>query len=111
MLSYGVKLERSTKPNLGIPEDRQGKVNSWPEMNHLITNCLSIDLEPRELKFARKYFRAQKLLHDGKKTKASNLFRSLDCSSDYLEFETNNRFLLRTIDIAVKGKSSQQDDY
>ena len=92
----------------GIPEKRQGLVRNWGEM------CLYLDkflpkIDPHHIKFVRGYFSAQVYLAEEKKTKAEELFRGLEEKADYAKFEKDNWSLLRTIDIAVRGESNQQE--
>ena len=88
-----------------VPEDRIGRVHDWGEMSSFlpaeaVTECG---------KFLRGYFRAQLLLEEAKKVKAKRLFDALDKAMGYIEFEDSNHDLLKTIDMAVRGKSRWDD--
>ncbi|HEX6977392.1 MAG TPA: hypothetical protein VF185_03475 [Patescibacteria group bacterium] len=102
------ELERQRKLAIGIPENRQGRVRSWYEMCDLLKS-LSIDMENvsgMEKRYAIRYFHTQKLIAEGELDKAKRIFSRIGSRKDYEDFEDNNGFLLKIIDVAVKGKSS-----
>lgn len=100
--------ELSNNPNSKIPEDRIGEVRDFGEMKMYLPD----DLKERDLNLLDEYFKATRLIKEGKKVKAKRKFRGLekrklskDCS--FQDFEDENRELLSTIQKAVLGKSSQ----
>ncbi len=105
--------EKNSGKKIGIPEERQGRVRTWNEMSELLRN-MNIDVESvpqKEKRYAKKYFNAQKLIAEGDLEKAEKIFASVETRSDYRNFEDKNIFLLKAIDIAVKGKSQQRNNF
>lgn len=97
------------KLKIGIPEDRQGHVRSWSEMCDILKS-VNIDMEtvPAKLRrYATSYFHAQKLIAEGNPDKAKKIFSNAAHRKDYETFEDKHSFLLGVIDVAVKGKSQQ----
>lgn len=92
----------NSENKIGIPEERQGKVRSWSEMSYYLE---TIGLDNSDSRFARSYFRAQKLIADDKRVKARRLFDALDRATGFAEFEEQNPLLLKIIDVAVRGRS------
>ena len=93
---------------IGVPESRQGQVRSWSEMGRLLDQ---FDLGKAELKFARYYFNAEKFLAEGRYVRARRRFNALRGNQrlEFEKFEDEHPFVLKMIDIAVKGKSRQND--
>jgi hypothetical protein len=87
-----------------IPEERVGKVHDWGEMSSYLP---TIEVAAHE-RFLKGYFKAQRLLEEGKKVKAKRLFCALDNTTGYADFEDSSHDILKMIDIAVRGQSRWQ---
>jgi hypothetical protein len=112
--------DNNTKKTIGIPEARQGQVRSWSEMSFYLDQMFP-NTEKICLKFARVYFKAQKLFAEGedkgiteeklkRAQRARNIFEKLEKINGYMDFEAENIFMLKTIDIGVRGKSNWTTD-
>lgn len=95
-------MTNQEKEAIGIPEDKQGQIRSWPEM---LTFLSPLHLDESTLRLAEEYFKGQNLVAEGNIKDAVRLFDALSKDKKYQKFEDENRFLLITIDIGVKNKT------
>jgi hypothetical protein len=98
-----MSIERNQGSSNKTIVENKGKVKSWSQLSYHLPE----DIDPHVTNFVRGYFNAQLRLSEGKKTKAKRIFRGLDNSEGFTEFEENNPQLLAAIDIVVRGETNR----
>jgi hypothetical protein len=83
------------------PYKRDGLIPSWSEV---VVRFELNKLPPREIKFIRGYYRAQKRIAEGRKKKAQRIFRYLDKNPDFIALEEARSPLFNQIASFVRKK-------
>lgn len=105
-LRFEIMVERDTKgarvridDSLG---ERIGRVCDFGEMKGFLPDGLS----KSTLNFLKTYFRAQQRIEEGRTKKAREILNGLDKKTGWEEFENQNKELLMTVDVAVRGDTN-----
>lgn len=86
-----------------IPEDRKGKVKDFSEMKSFLPNSL----REGELNFIKSYFRVQLRVSEGRRKKATEMYRGLEKKTGWEDFAKDRVDLLVLVDLAARGETKE----